>query len=87
LKHHIVRVEMALRAPELLIVDAERRTAIAGDKACGVQAGRGIAHVLADGEPDQGLRAGQVNPPRGRRVFVVERDATIGGGVASAVTG
>jgi hypothetical protein len=41
-----VLVEIAPGAGELLVVAAERRAAIAGDEACGVQAGPPVAQKI-----------------------------------------
>ncbi len=70
----VVLVERTLRADELLVEGAERRAAIAGDVACGVDAGAAVALLLHEAEPHDRLEAGDEDPALGEIVFVVERD-------------
>src|SRR5215472_12190357 len=74
LKADVVFVERALRADELLVEGAERRAAIAGDIARGVEAGAAVALLLHQAETHERLEAGDENPALGEVVFVVERD-------------
>src|SRR3954452_19497030 len=55
----VVLIEMAARRRQLLIKTAERRTAVAGDKARGVEAGGAVAADLGHRQPDQRLNPGQ----------------------------
>ena len=63
-----------LGALELLVEPAERRAAIAGDVARGVQAGAAVALLLHQAQPHQRLEAGHEDPALRQVVFVVERD-------------
>ena len=63
-----------LRADELLVEPAERRAAIAGDIARGVEAGAPVALFLHQAEADDGLIAGHEDLLPGQVVFVVEAD-------------
>ena len=67
-------VEELARADELLVEPAERRAAIAGDIAGGVEAGAPVALLLHQAEPDQRLIAGDEDLLFGQVVFVVETD-------------
>ena len=61
---------------KLLVEPAERRAAIAGDEAGGVQARTPVAFVLDQQHAGDGLRAGQEDLLLGKVVFVVERDGS-----------
>ena len=61
-------------ALQLLVVGAQRRAAIAGDVAGGVQPGGKVALPLHQRQPHQRLDAGDEDPSRGDRVLVVESD-------------
>src|SRR5262249_24461876 len=74
LKADVVAVEKAPCPEKRLVEAAERRPAIAGDKAAGVETGGGIALALHDRQAYQGLGTGQVDPTAIQHVFVVERD-------------
>ncbi len=74
LKADVVFVERALRADELLVEGAERRAAIAGDIARGVEAGAAVALLLHQAEAHEGLEASDEDPAFGEVIFVVERD-------------
>ena len=65
---------MLRRALELVVEAAERRAAVAGDIARGVQPGAAVALVLHQREPHQRLIAGDEHAALGQVVFVVERD-------------
>ena len=49
-------VEVLLRLPQRLVEAAERRAAVAGDEAAGVEAGQPVALALQDQQADQRLR-------------------------------
>ena len=55
----VVLLEMLSRGEELLVVAAERRAAIAGDEARGIEARGAVAPDLGHRQPDQGLDARQ----------------------------
>ena len=62
------RLELDVRAleesgclPQRLVERTERRAAVAGHEACGVQAREHVALALKDQEPNERLRAGQVD--------------------------
>ena len=74
LKVNVVRLRVLFGAPQRLIESAERRAAVAGNKAGGVEAAVQIALVLQDGEPDQGLDTGHEGAALVERVLVVERN-------------
>jgi hypothetical protein len=61
-----------LGLPQGLVEAAQRRAAIAGNVAAGVQAGREVALTLHHREAHQRLRPGQVNASALQYVFVVE---------------
>jgi hypothetical protein len=58
----VVALEVLGRAPQRLVEAAERRAAVAGDEAGGVQAGARVAQALQHHQADQRLRAGQKDP-------------------------
>ena len=66
--------------PQRLVERAERRAAVAGDEARGVEARERVALALQDQEPDERLRAGQVDAAGLQRVLVVEGNFAQGGG-------
>ena len=74
LEADVVFVERALGADELLVEAAERRAAIAGDVAGGVEAGAAVALLLHQAQPHDRLEAGDEDPALGEVVLVVERD-------------
>ena len=78
LEFDVVRRELTARAQELLVEAAERRAAIAGDEARGVEPGAAVALLLHQAEPDQRLVAGHEDPVLGQVVFVVEADRVDG---------
>ncbi|OPZ02233.1 MAG: hypothetical protein BWZ09_02581 [Alphaproteobacteria bacterium ADurb.BinA305] len=77
LEADVHRLEEALRLPELLVDAAERRAAVAGDEAGGVQAGGLVAQLLHHRQAYQGLDAGHPGAAGLEGVFIVEGD---GGG-------
>ena len=70
----VVRLELGLDLIERAVEIAERRAAIAGDVAGGVEPRRLVALVLEHGQADQRLRAGHEHLAAVEVVFVVERD-------------
>jgi hypothetical protein len=71
----VVALEVALRAPQRLVEAAERRAAVAGDEARGVQAGALVALALQHHQADQRLRAGEEDAALLQGVLVVEGGA------------
>ena len=69
-------LEELRRFPQRLVERAERRAAIAGDEARGVEAGEHVALALQDQEADERLGAGQVDAAGFERVLVVEGNVT-----------
>ncbi len=67
-------VEEFLRALELLVEAAERRAAIAGDQARGIQPRTAVALALHKAQAHERLKAGDEHPALRQIVFVVERD-------------
>ena len=59
--------------PELLVEPAQRRAAIAGDVARGVEARRQVALALHHRQPDQRLDAGQEDPTGCSRMYLSSR--------------
>ena len=78
LEDHIVGDQNLGGAHELLVEPAERRAAIAGDIARGVEAGAPVALFLHQGRADDRLVAGDEHAALGKVVLVVEGDA-VGG--------
>ena len=74
LEQHVAWGEMLRRALELVVEPAQRRAAIAGDVARGVQPGAAVALVLHHRQPHQRLIAGDEHAAFGQIVLVVERD-------------
>ena len=63
------RLEMDVEGPQLLfglpqlhVVATERRTAVPGDETAGVEARGDIAPALLEGQPNERLHAGQIDP-------------------------
>ena len=65
-------LEQRRRAPKLDVVATQRRAAIAGDVAAGVEARRRVAQVLLDRQANKRLHAGHVDPAFRRRIAGVE---------------
>ena len=61
-------------ADELQVEGAERRSAIAGHIARGIEAGPAVALLLHQAQAHDRLKAGDEDPAFGEVVFVVERD-------------
>src|SRR5262249_21272587 len=74
LEYDIGAIEPALGAHELLVEPAERRAAVAGHVARGVEPGAAVELLLHQGEPHQRLVAGREDAALGQIIFVVERD-------------
>ena len=70
----VLGFELLARVPHLDIDLTERRAAIAGDEAGGVEAGGEIELALQHGQAHQSLRAREVEAGGVELVFVVERD-------------
>ena len=70
-KLHMVCIQMFLRLPECFIQHAERRTAVAADKAGGIQTGCGIAQSLHHGQTHQRLNTREINASVDLAVLVV----------------
>src|SRR4051794_13922276 len=85
LEADVVTLEMRPRAPQRLVEAAERRAAIAGDEAGGVDAGARVALALQHHEPDKRLRTGEKHAPALERVLVVEGSGGEGGTVNGGV--
>ena len=56
------------------VIARQRGALVAGNEGAGFQPVPGIAPLLVDGKPHQGLNPGQVNTALQHRVFVVKRD-------------
>ncbi len=69
--------------PQRLVERAERRPAVAGYEARGVEARERVALALQDQEPDERLRAGQVDAAGLQRVLVIEGNFAQRGGGSS----
>ena len=73
LEADVVAIEKARRAPQLLIVGAERRAAIARHEPRGIPTRRSIAPALRQRHPHQRLDAGEEHPARLGGVLVIQR--------------
>ncbi|MGY3468130.1 hypothetical protein ACVW0I_005001 [Bradyrhizobium sp. LM6.11] len=73
----VVLLEMLARGEELLVIAPERRAAIAGDEARGVQPRGTVAPDLGHRQADQRLNAGCENMSRVLGVFLIETDRTL----------
>ena len=73
----VVLLEMLAGGEQLLVVAAERRAAIAGDEARGVEAGGAVAADLRHRQADQRLNAGQEDVAGALGVFLIETDRTL----------
>ena len=73
-KHHVMRGEMRFGLPERFVETAQRRAAIAGNKAAGVTSGGQIAPPLDEHQADERLNAGEIHASGIGDVFVDERD-------------
>ena len=73
----VVLLEMFSRGKKLLVIAAERRAAIAGDEACGVQPRGAVAANLGHGQADQRLDARREDMAGVLGVFLIETDRTL----------
>ncbi len=73
----VVLVKQVLGFPQLLIQPAQRRAAVAGDVAAGVEADRAVTLLLHQRQAHQGLGAGQEDAPALERVLVVKADGSV----------
>ena len=76
----MVGVEMRLGFPQGLVQTAQRRAAIARDKARGVEAGGFVAPALDQRQEHQRLDAGKIDAAGMARVFVFEGNLAQGFG-------
>ena len=72
LEADVVLDEEGLGPPEVLVHAVQRRALEAGDEAGGVQPRSRVPLPLHDGEPDEGLDAGEEDPPGLEGVLVVQ---------------
>jgi hypothetical protein len=72
----VVFLEVLFRAPQRVVIHAERRAAITGDEAAGVEAGLEVALALHHRQADQRLDAGEVDAALVEAVAVLERVVT-----------
>src|SRR5205807_7814095 len=77
LELYVVLLEMLSCGKELLVVAAERRAAVAGDEACGVQPGGAIPADLRHRQADQRLDARQEDVAGALGIFLIETDQTL----------
>ena len=73
LELHLRGFEVLLGPPQLQVEAAQRRAAIAGDEAGGVQPGAFVAQLLHQRQPHQRLHPAQVDAPLGAAVLVLQR--------------
>ena len=73
------RLEVFLRLPELEVEATERRAAVAGDEARGVEGGGAVTHLLHQRQADEGLDAREIDAAGGACVFVVEGVVAVNG--------
>ena len=73
----VVLFEVFLRGEQLLVVAAERRAAIAGNEARGVQPRGAVAADLRHRQADQRLNPGQEDVALTLGVFLIETDWTL----------
>ena len=71
LEDDVMVLQVLAGCPKLLVVAAERRTAIAGNEAGGVESGCQVAAALNQWEPDQSLGSSQQRPALVQGVFVI----------------
>ena len=73
----VVLFEMFSRGEQLLVVAAQRRTAIAGDKARGVETGGAVPADLRHRQANQRLDPGHEDVTGALGVFLIETDRTL----------
>ncbi len=76
----MICVEEFPGAPQGLVKPADRRAAVAGDEAAGVEAGGEIARALQHRQAHERLGAGHEGAAAIESVFIVERDLVEPGG-------
>ncbi len=74
LKPDVGAIEKSLRLPQRQVERAERRPAVSGDEATGIEARELVALPLQHEEPHERLRPGQEDAAGFKLVFVVEGD-------------
>ena len=74
LEQHLSLIQLALGAKQLRVEPAQRRAAIAGDKACRVQPSLLIAQTLRHQQAHDGLGACQKHMALGQIILVIQRD-------------
>ena len=74
LVHDAVLPEQAAHPRQREVIARQRRALIAGNEGARLQPVPGIAPLLVDGKPHQGLDPGQVNAALQHGIFVVKRD-------------
>src|SRR5476651_2097226 len=90
----VVFLEVPLRAPQRVVVHAERRAAIARDEAAGVESRRRVALLLHHRQAHQRLDAGEIDAALVQAIAILEgvvaedeRDGGIGGAHGEALPG
>ena len=73
----VVLLEVLSRGEQLLVVAAERRTAVPRDEARGIEAGGAVAADLGHRQANQRLNPGQEDVAGSLGVFLVETDRTL----------
>jgi hypothetical protein len=68
----VMLLEEGFGAPQRMVVHAERRAAVSGDKARGTEPRRAIPFALQHGKSDQRLRTGEEYAFRIQTIFVVQ---------------
>ncbi|MNT81615.1 hypothetical protein D3C72_2212270 [compost metagenome] len=85
MKHHIVRLEVFLRLLHGLVDVAQRRAAVAGNVAGGIEAGGAVALLLHHRQAHQRLDAVQQYLSGSCRVFVFQCDMANRHGFSSII--
>ena len=85
LEADVVCLQMFFRAPQRLVIAAERRAAVAGDVPRRVQTGGDVAPALHDRQAHQRLGSGDENPATVQLVLVVERSLGEGGEIDRSI--
>jgi hypothetical protein len=70
----VVFLQVIARIPQALVQTAQRRAAIAGDEAGGIESEGGVTLLLQHGQAGQRLGAGQVEVTSSEAVFVIQAD-------------
>src|SRR6266436_8628887 len=77
LEFDVVLLEVFARGEQLLVVAAERRTAVSRDKTGGVETGGAVAADLRHRQANQRLDPGQEDMAGALGVFLIETDRTL----------